>query len=164
VVRRFLHRPSACLGGGCRLVLHLGDYIYENAIDAMDGVRNVPVDAELRPEPINLAQYRNRHALHRFDPDLIAAHQAHPWAVVWAVVWDDHEVEDNWARDTSRTDGEPDRDPAVFRERAAAAFQAHYEHLPLRLPSKPRGFGTRMYRGLRYGRMATFHTRHPPVP
>ncbi|WP_319678957.1 alkaline phosphatase D family protein [Streptomyces sp. AK02-01A] len=135
------------------LVLHLGDYIYENAIDAMGGVRGVPVDAELRPEPMNLAQYRNRHALHRFDADLIAAHQAHPWAVVW----DDHEVEDNWAGDISTVDGEPDQDPAVFRERAAAAFQAYYEHLPLRLPNKPRGFDTRMYRRLRYGRMASFH-------
>lgn len=111
------------------------------------------MDAELRPEPMNLAQYRNRHALHRFDPDLIAAHQAHPWAVLW----DDHEVEDNWARDVSKVDTEPDQDPAVFRERAAAAFQAHYEHLPLRLANKPRGFDTRMYRSLRYGRMATFH-------
>lgn len=134
-------------------VLHLGDYIYENAIDAMGGVRNVPVAAELRPEPMNLVQYRNRHALHRFDPDLIAAHQAHPFALVW----DDHEVEDNWAGDKSKADNEPDQDPAVFRERAAAAFQAYYEHLPLRLPNKPNGFQARMYRRLRYGRMATFH-------
>ncbi|MFF3394406.1 alkaline phosphatase D family protein [Streptomyces sp. NPDC002669] len=135
------------------LVLHLGDYIYENPIDAMGGVRNVPVAAELRPEPMNLVQYRNRHALHRFDPDLIAAHRAHPFAVVW----DDHEVEDNWARDRSKADTEPDQDPAVFRERAAAAFQAYYEHLPLRLPNRPNGFRARMYRSLRYGRMATFH-------
>ncbi|GAA1194641.1 alkaline phosphatase D family protein [Streptomyces hebeiensis] len=135
------------------LVLHLGDYIYENPIDAMGGVRKVPVAAELRPEPMNLTQYRNRHALHRFDQDLIAAHQAHPFAVVW----DDHEVEDNWARDHSKLDNEPDQDPLVFRERAAAGFQAYYEHLPLRLPNKPRGFNARMYRRLRYGRMASFH-------
>ncbi|MGW2056152.1 alkaline phosphatase D family protein [Streptomyces sp. NPDC001840] len=135
------------------LVLHLGDYIYENPVDAMGGVRQVPVAAELRPEPTNLTQYRNRHALHRFDQDLIAAHQAHPWAVVW----DDHEVEDNWARDISKLDNEPDQDPAVFRQRAAAGFQAYYEHLPLRLPNKPQGFDARMYRSLRYGRMATFH-------
>ena len=134
-------------------VLHLGDYIYENPIDAMGGVRNVPVAAELRPEPMTLTQYRNRHALHHFDADLIAAHQAHPFAVVW----DDHEVEDNWAGDISKLDNEADQDPAVFRARAAAGFQAYYEHLPLRLPNKPRGFNSRMYRRLRYGRMATFH-------
>jgi len=134
-------------------VLHLGDYIYENPIDALGGVRNTPVAAELRPEPMNLVQYRNRHALHHFDPDIIAAHQAHPWAVVW----DDHEVEDNWVGDHSKADTEPDQDPAVFRERAAAAFQAYYENLPLRLPNKPRGFDARLYRTLRYGRMATFH-------
>ncbi|AXG76499.1 alkaline phosphatase D family protein [Streptomyces paludis] len=132
------------------LVLHLGDYIYENPIDAMGGVRNTPVAAELRGEPTTLAQYRNRHALHRYDADLIAAHQAHPFAVVW----DDHEVEDNWAGDRSK---HTDVDPAVFRVRAAAAFQAYYEHLPLRLPNKPRGFDTRMYRSLRYGRLASFH-------
>ncbi|MFJ2439530.1 alkaline phosphatase D family protein [Streptomyces sp. NPDC087658] len=132
------------------LVLHLGDYIYENAIDAMGGVRRTPVAAELRPVPTTLAQYRNRHALHRFDADLIAAHRAHPFAVVW----DDHEVEDNWAADHSKY---PDVDPAVFRVRATAAFQAYYEHLPLRLPNKPKGYDTRMYRSLRYGRMATFH-------
>ncbi|WP_335935502.1 alkaline phosphatase D family protein [Streptomyces sp. PTD5-9] len=135
------------------LVLHLGDYIYENPIDAMGGVRSVPVAAELRPEPMNLVQYRNRHALHRFDPDLMAAHRVHPFAVVW----DDHEVEDNWAGDHSKADNEPDQDPAVFRQRAAAAFQAYYEHLPLRLPNKPDGFRARMYRRLRYGRLATFH-------
>ncbi|MEV6399906.1 alkaline phosphatase D family protein [Streptomyces sp. NPDC051907] len=135
------------------LVLHLGDYIYENPIDAMGGVRKVPVAAELRTEPMDLTQYRNRHALYRFDADLIAAHQAHPWAMVW----DDHEVEDNWARDVSKVDTEPDQDPAVFRRRASAAFQAHYEHLPLRLPQKPNGFDSRLYRRLRYGRMATFH-------
>ncbi|MFE2847571.1 alkaline phosphatase D family protein [Streptomyces scopuliridis] len=135
------------------LILHLGDYIYENPIDAMGGVRQVPVAAELRPEPMDLTQYRNRHALHRFDQDLIAAHQAHPFAVVW----DDHEVEDNWAGDHSKLDNEPDQDPAVFRQRAAAAFQAYYEHLPLRLPNKPRGFEARLYRKLGYGRMASFH-------
>jgi alkaline phosphatase D len=135
------------------LVLHVGDYIYENPIDAMGGVRNTPVAAELRPEPMNLTQYRNRYALHHYDDDLIAAHQAHPFAVVW----DDHEVEDNWAGDISVVDNEPDQDPAVFRERAASSFQAYYEHLPLRLPQKPRGFDARLYRSLRYGEMATFH-------
>ncbi|MEU8134193.1 alkaline phosphatase D family protein [Streptodolium elevatio] len=135
------------------LVLHLGDYIYENPIDAMGGVRKVPVAPELQAEPMDLVQYRNRYALHRFDADLIAAHQAHPWAVVW----DDHEVEDNWVADHSKADNEPDQDPAVFRTRAAAAFQAYYEHLPLRLPNRPQGFDARLYRDLRYGRTARFN-------
>jgi alkaline phosphatase D len=130
------------------VVFHLGDYIYENQIDAHGGVRNTPVPAEIGAKPFDLTQYRLRHALHRYDPDLIAAHQAHPFALVW----DDHEIDDNWVGDISKADGEPDTDPAVFRQRKAAAFQAYYEHLPLRLPNR-----TQLYRRLGYGRLVDFH-------
>lgn len=135
------------------VVFFLGDYIYEAALNATGGQRRVPVPEHVRPEPMDLTQYRLRHALHRLDPDLRAAHQAHPWVAVW----DDHEVEDNWAGDRSRVDTEPDQDPAVFRQRRAAAFQAYYEHLPLRLPNRPRGAGARLYRSLDFGRLARFN-------
>ena len=46
---------------------------------------------------------------------------------------DDHEVENNWARDWSQPDNGKDQEPAVFRRRRAAAFQAMYENLPLRI-------------------------------
>lgn len=72
-----------------------------------------------------------RHAQYRSDADLQAAHAAFPWAVVY----DDHEVENNWAGPISEEDGEPDADPAVFLQRRARAFQAYYEHMPLRSPS-----------------------------
>jgi phosphodiesterase/alkaline phosphatase D-like protein len=39
------------------------------------------------PEPITLADYRNRHALYKLDPDLQAAHAAY----AWVVTWDDHD-------------------------------------------------------------------------
>lgn len=135
------------------VVFHLGDYIYENAIDANGGVRGVPVPAELGAKPMDLTQYRNRHTLFRLDDDLIAAHQAHPFVLVW----DDHEIDDNWVGDISKVDGEPDQDPAVFRKRKAAAFQAYYENLPLRLPNRPHGSQARLYRSLNYGRLAKFH-------
>jgi alkaline phosphatase D len=135
------------------VIFHLGDYIYENAIDANGGVRGVPMAAELRAEPMDLTQYRNRHTLFHLDTDLVAAHQTHPFVLVW----DDHEIEDNWVGDISVVDGEPDQDPAVFRLRKAAAFQAYYENLPLRLPNKPHGSTGRLYRGLNYGRLARFH-------
>ena len=44
-------------------------------------------------EITSLADYRVRHAQYRYDLDLQAAHQVAPWAVVW----DDHEVENNYA-------------------------------------------------------------------
>ncbi|MFD0687847.1 alkaline phosphatase D family protein [Actinomadura fibrosa] len=132
------------------IVFHLGDYIYENPIDASGGVRGVALPAEVRAEPYDLTQYRLRHALHHYDADIIAAHQAHPWAVVW----DDHEIDDNWAGDYGK---DPGTDPAAFRQRKAAAFQAYYEHLPLRLPNRPKGPQGRLYRSLDYGRMARFH-------
>lgn len=135
------------------LVFHLGDYIYENPIDERGGVRGVALDSAVRAEPFTLAEYRLRHALHRMDPDLQAAHHAFPWALTW----DDHEVEDNYANDVSKVDNEPDQDRAVFRQRRAAAYQAYYEHLPLRLPNRPFGPDMRIYRSLDYGQLAKFH-------
>ncbi|XVQ09856.1 alkaline phosphatase D family protein [Spirillospora sp. CA-255316] len=131
------------------VVFHLGDYIYENPIDANGGVRNTPVAPELRPEPYDLVQYRLRHALHRFDPDILAAHAAHPFVVVW----DDHEIDDNWVGDIPKAN----EDPAGFAQRKTAAAQAFYEYLPLRLPNKPSGTDARLYRRLGYGRLAGFH-------
>ncbi|MGH3490797.1 MAG: alkaline phosphatase D family protein [Actinopolymorphaceae bacterium] len=132
------------------VVFHLGDYIYENVIPA-DGLhRKTALPTEIRNEPLTLAEYRNRHALFRTDPDLQAAHAAVPFVHTW----DDHEVDDNWAGDISRDVGQ---DPAEFRLRRAAAAQAYYENLPLRLPQKPNGADITLYRKLTYGKLATFH-------
>jgi alkaline phosphatase D len=132
------------------VVLHVGDYIYENVIPA-DGLhRQTALPVEIRNEPLSLADYRNRHAVFRSDPDLQAAHAAAPFVVTW----DDHDVDDNWAGDISRDVGQ---DPAEFRARRAAAAQAYYENLPLRLPQKPNGPDIQLYRRLTYGRLATFH-------
>jgi alkaline phosphatase D len=75
------------------------------------------------PEPYTLADYRNRYAQYKLDPQLQAAHAACPWLVTW----DDHEVDNDYARDRSQ-----DMDPVdAFLARRAAAYQAWYEHLPL---------------------------------
>jgi alkaline phosphatase D len=107
------------------LVLHLGDYLYETA----------PAEGQPRrhagPAPVDLAGYRLRHALYRTDPDLQAAHAALPFVLAW----DDHEVANDYAADQS----ERFDPPAVFRRRRAAAYQAYWEHLPLRRRSRPRG-------------------------
>ncbi|MBA2714968.1 MAG: alkaline phosphatase D family protein, partial [Rubrobacteraceae bacterium] len=81
------------------------------------------------------------------------AHAAFPWIVTW----DDHEVENNYADEISEEDSEPDQDPEVFLRRRAAAYQAYYEHMPLRRRSVPRGPDARLYRRLTYGNLAEFN-------
>ncbi|SOD62076.1 alkaline phosphatase D [Streptomyces zhaozhouensis] len=137
------------------LVLHLGDYLYEYGVGENGGVRGMALDASFQRETLSLVDYRNRHALTRLDTDLQAAHQAFPWVLSW----DDHEVENNWAGDFAQldTDGYPDQDPEAWRARKAAAFQAYYEHLPLRLPQRPRGAEARMYRKLAFGSLLDLH-------
>ncbi|MDF2585966.1 MAG: Alkaline phosphatase, partial [Mycobacterium sp.] len=71
------------------LVVHLGDYQYEYA--GRDG----GVRRHAGPETATLAQYRQRFAQYKTDPDLQAAHAAAPWLVVF----DDHELDNNWAAD-----------------------------------------------------------------
>ncbi len=136
-------------------VVHLGDYQYEYGVGATAGVRGMELDASFLRETYTLSEYRNRHALTKLDADLQAAHQAFPWILTW----DDHEVENNWAADIAAidTDGFPDGDIASFRARKAVAFQAYYEHLPLRLPQKPNGATVRMYRRLPFGGVLDLH-------
>lgn len=105
------------------LVLHLGDYQYEYA--ARDGA----VRPHVGPETVTLANYRQRYAQYKTDPDLQAAHAAAPWLVVW----DDHELDNNWA------DEVPEKPEQHFLARRAAALQAYYENMPLRASAIPRG-------------------------
>ncbi len=128
------------------LVLHLGDYQYEYARDTYNAPGGNPRDHE-GPETRTLANYRQRHAQYKTDPDLQAAHAVAPWAVVF----DDHEVENNWADDV------PEAPDPEFPARRAAAFRAYYENMPLRRTSLPRGVDMQLYRRLRWGRLATFH-------
>ena len=130
------------------LVIHLGDYIYEG--NHSTTVRPALPPEPVQAEPMDLASYRNRYALYKTDADLQAAHAAFPFLVTW----DDHEVENNYASDISQVDTEPDQDPAVFRQRRAAAYQAWYEHMPVRASQVPAGPDLLLYRRLRFGDLA----------
>ena len=136
-------------------VVHLGDYLYEYGVGENAGVRNTRLDASFQRETVTLPEYRNRYALIKLDADLQAAHAA----CAWIPTWDDHEVENNWAGEIAETDrdGLPDGDPAFFRARKAAAFQAHYEHMPLRVTQRPSGAGTELYRRLGFGALLDLH-------
>jgi alkaline phosphatase D len=102
----------------------------------------------VRPEPKTLEGYRLRYALYKMDPHLIAAHAAAPFVVTW----DDHEVENNYAADLDQGGSEP----ATFLKRRAAAYQAYYEHMPLRRSQMPKGPDLKLYRRLAYGDLAEF--------
>ena len=130
------------------LVAHLGDYIYEGAHN-----RSAPPGSVSRPhqdwEPRTLEQYRNRYALYKSDPALQSAHAAFPWVVTW----DDHEVANNYVGAVSAANDPRDR----FLLRRAAAYQAYYEHQPLRKASIPKGPDMLLYRTVGAGRLAKFH-------
>ena len=83
------------------LVIHLGDYIYEGNLNNFE-VRAAPPEP-VRPEPMDLASYRNRYALYKLDADLQAAHAAFPFLVTW----DDHEVENNHADESPEEGNSP---------------------------------------------------------
>ena len=124
-------------------VVHTGDYIYEYRAD---GGRN---DGRVRQhqgdEIYTLVDYRNRYAQYKMDPDFIAAHRSAPFIVSF----DDHEVENNYAGDADEN-GTP---AEFFVLRRAAAYQAYYEHMPLRASSLPSGSGIRIYRRLHFGNL-----------
>lgn len=128
------------------LVLHLGDYIYEGPGTDAGTVRR-HVGGELQ----TLSDYRNRHAQYKTDPALQAMHASVPWLVTW----DDHEVDNNYAGAISEDTGaEGGIEP--FLVRRACAYQAYYEHMPLRRTSLPHGPDMRVYRGCDFGRLASF--------
>lgn len=135
------------------LVLHLGDYQYEyKAGDYVAKPNNVRDHAG--PETRDLASYRQRHAQYKADADLQQAHLVAPWIVVW----DDHEVDNNWAADIpeDRDAQENNQTRASFLQRRADAFRAYWENMPLRLP-KPQGSDYRIYRRTQWGQLANFH-------
>lgn len=126
------------------LVVHLGDYIYEY------GGQDKRVRKHVGPECTTLAGYRTRYAQYKTDTALQAMHAAVPWLVTP----DDHEVEDNYANAIA---GHPEGgNPEVFLKRRAAAYQAYYEHMPLRAASLPKGPDMQLYRRIAYGRLADF--------
>jgi alkaline phosphatase D len=125
------------------LALHLGDYIYEYA------GKEKAVRKHSGPKLDSLDDYRNRHAQYKTDKALQAAHAAVPWIVTW----DDHEFEDNCAGDVPAQKG---ISTAAFLNRRARAYQAYYEHMPLRRSALPKGPDMLLYRRIAFGRLAEF--------
>jgi alkaline phosphatase D len=130
------------LAGDPDLIVQVGDYIYETSYPDQPKVRDFGA-----PEPRDLNGYRARYALYRTDPDLQEAHRRVPWLVTW----DDHEVWNDYAGLANR-EGLP---PDIFAARRAAAYQAYFEHMPIR-PSLWRSMTTpRLYRGVDWGELVS---------
>ena len=79
-----------------------------------------------------LAEYRAKYALYHSDPRLLEVRRRSRCCAIW----DDHEVEDNWARDQP---GAATKDKRVaFLERRGNGFRAFFEHMPrIRAPGEP---------------------------
>ena len=121
-------------------VLYLGDYIYERIDEKRPTVRRHSDGIEAATLPT----YRNRYAQYRLDPDLQRLHAEVPSLVTW----DDHEVANDYADKWS----ERFDDPELFLMRRAAAYQAFYEHMPVRpILSLPNGPIMRVYDRFAFG-------------
>ena len=127
------------------LVLFLGDYIYEypSRTDALRRHEGGLVTT--------LEQYRARYATYKADPLLQAAHAAAPWLLVW----DDHEVDNDYAG----LQGQMLQ--SDFAAQRAAAYQAYWEHMPFPKAARPNlavpGGAMRMHGRLDWGRLARIH-------
>ena len=130
------------------VVLFLGDYIYERTIGSSVRTPVEELGEGLADEATTLEGYRLRYGLYKRDPDLQAAHHAAPWIVTC----DDHEVEDDYAG--SQPGGASPIDD--FTRRRHAAYQAFWEHQPIR-GGPPNGPSLRLHRRATYGDLATFH-------
>jgi len=127
------------------LIVHLGDYIYEGGTSDQGPRRHNGAAT------FTLSDYRARYSLYKSDPALQATHAMAPWIVTW----DDHEVVNDYASDLPGEEGSVSRDDFLLRR--AAAYQAYFEHMPLRRSALPTGPDMLLYRRLAYGTLAQFH-------
>lgn len=126
-------------------VLFVGDYIYESSNP------QYAIRSHASEEPKTLAQYRARYELYKRDPALQAAHAAHPWVLMW----DDHEVVNDYANDQDRRY----TPPAEVLQRRAAAYRAYFEHQPLWLgPDAAHPESLRLHDQFVWGRLAELWT------
>lgn len=131
------------VAAGLDLFLHVGDYIYESSWG------DKRIRSHGAPAPVLLDDYRARYGLYKGEPNLRAAHAAMPWLVTP----DDHEVENDWAGPISQF-----REPEPwFLARRMNAFQAWYEHMPVRRGSVPLAGFAHIFGRHAFGDLATFH-------
>jgi alkaline phosphatase D len=139
------------------LVLCLGDYIYEHHNYTGPPARQDRTGTNHDGDVQSLAEYRQKYRLYQSDPHLQDMHAAYPFVSLW----DDHEVEDNYAGSSPdskqpnpqlENSGYPRRVP--FAQRRRNAYRAFFEAMP-RLPHH--GDPDRIYGSVRLGQMAELY-------
>ena len=126
-------------------VLHVGDYIYEGGAAATP---LTPDRNHIGSEIFSVADYRNRYALYRLDANLQEAHARFPFLTVW----DDHEVDNDYAG-TIAEEGAPFAG-ADFLARRRNAYQVYSETMPLRPENRLHGKNMKLYRKIEFGQLA----------
>jgi alkaline phosphatase D len=130
-------------------VICLGDYIYDESYHSRQGgtgVRDDRIGRSLgRPgvvrEAVTLDDYRAKYALYRSDESLRKIHARFPTVMLW----DDHEVTDNYAG--AAPGGGLPANRKLTAARKANAYTAFLEAMPYS-PPRP----NRVYRRLQFGR------------
>jgi len=147
----FFHAYSAALPAGAEYAVHLGDYIYEYEATGYASEDAVALGRVSLPatECLTLADYRQRYAQYRSDPDLKQLHANLPMIAIW----DDHEIADN-AHATGALNHTEGLEGA-YSARAAAAAQAYHEWLPIRTPDMNNL--RRVYRSFDFGSLLSLH-------
>ncbi|PTL59831.1 alkaline phosphatase D family protein [Paraconexibacter algicola] len=131
-------------------VVCLGDYIYSETYHSVKGTKTAVRDdrigrsgpnRDIVREALTLSDYRAKYSLYRSDPALQAVHARFPMVMLW----DDHEVQDNYAG--AEKDGGLPAAKRYGAARKAAARKAFFESMP----AFPGSSGQRIYRSLRFG-------------
>jgi len=139
----FYNAHRAIAAEDADLVVCLGDYIYERTF--YEGPRRDTLGANSDGEVQTLPEYRSKYRLYKADPDLQAMHAAHPFVGIW----DDHEVEDNYAKGVPGDAAGDRRGP--FEQRRRAAYDAYYEYMPFMPVTGDPEKGHDLYRRLPLG-------------
>ena len=135
-------------------VICLGDYIYDETYHTVKDGTGVRDDKVGRAQQASgqagvnyvraaetLDQYREKYSLYRSDESLRKVQARFPTVMLW----DDHEVQDNYAG--GAPDGGLPPEHHYSKKRQAAAYKAFFEAMPYS-PPKP----DRIYRRLAFGR------------
>ena len=137
-------------------VVCLGDYIYDETYHTVkdgtgvrddkigrDGTATGQAGVDYFRAAETLSDYRDKYSLYRSDESLRKVQARFPTVMLW----DDHEVQDNYAG--GAPDGGLPPNHHYSKKRQAAAYKAFFETMPY---SPPAGERNRIYRRLQFGR------------
>jgi alkaline phosphatase D len=136
--------------GDYDFVVCLGDYIYAESYHSVNGTKTAVRDDKIGkagPNPsivreaLTLQNYRDKYSLYRSDKSLQAVHAKFPMVMLW----DDHEVQDNYAGEEA--DGGLEANKRYSAGRKKAARKAFFESMPAFAGTS----GERIYRSLNFG-------------